>query len=94
MFKANNQPELFTFENQLLNNEQQKVLEKTPESALIKNENKYYILVLSKYVNDKYEFTKQEVSFEREQNNFVEILNNNTKEQVLIKGLYYLNINE
>jgi hypothetical protein len=61
---------------------------------LIKNENKYYILVLSKYVNDKYEFTKQEVSFEREQNNFVEILNNNTKEQVLIKGLYYLNINE
>gem|GEM_PF-7044636 len=70
----------------MLNNEQQKVLEKTPESALIKNENKYCILVLSKYVNDKYEFTKQEVSFEREQNNFVEILNNNTKEQVLIKA--------
>jgi hypothetical protein len=33
MFKANNQPELFTFENQLLNNEQQKGLEKTPEKA-------------------------------------------------------------
>jgi len=33
MFKANNQPELFVFENQLLNNEQQKVLEKTPEKA-------------------------------------------------------------
>ncbi len=33
MFKANNQPELFTFENQLLNNEQQNVLEKTPEKA-------------------------------------------------------------
>jgi hypothetical protein len=33
MFKANNQPELFTFENQLLNNEQQQLLEKTPEKA-------------------------------------------------------------
>ncbi len=33
MFKANNQPELFTLEKQLLNNEHQKVLEKTPEKA-------------------------------------------------------------
>jgi hypothetical protein len=33
MFKASNQPGLFTFENQLLNNEQQQPLEKTPEKA-------------------------------------------------------------
>jgi len=33
MFKANNQPELFTFERQLLDNEQQKLLEKTPEKT-------------------------------------------------------------
>lgn len=33
MFKTNNQPELFTFETQLLDNEQQKALEKTPEKV-------------------------------------------------------------
>lgn len=33
MFKANNQPGLFTFETQLLDNEQRKLLEKTPEKA-------------------------------------------------------------
>ena len=34
MFKANNQPDLFTFKPQLLDNEQQKLLEKkTPEKA-------------------------------------------------------------
>ena len=33
MFKANNQPGLFSFETQLLDNEQQKLLEKTPEKA-------------------------------------------------------------
>lgn len=33
MFKANNQLDLFTFESQLIDNEQQKLLEKTPEKA-------------------------------------------------------------
>ncbi|MEA3317748.1 MAG: transposase [Bacteroidota bacterium] len=33
MFKTNNQPDLFTFETQILNNEQQKLLDKTPEKA-------------------------------------------------------------
>jgi len=33
MFKTNNQPELFTLERQLLDNEQQQLLEKTPEKA-------------------------------------------------------------
>lgn len=33
MFKANDQPDLFSFENQLLDNEQQKLLKKTPEKA-------------------------------------------------------------
>lgn len=33
MFKANNQPDLFTFETQLLDNEQQELLSKTPEKA-------------------------------------------------------------
>jgi len=31
MFKPNNQPYLFTFQNQILNNEQQKLLGKEPE---------------------------------------------------------------
>jgi len=33
MFKENNQPEIFSFENQLLDNEQQRLLEKTQEKA-------------------------------------------------------------
>jgi hypothetical protein len=33
MSKTNNQTELFTFERQLLDNEQQQFLEKTPEKA-------------------------------------------------------------
>lgn len=33
MFKANNQPDLFRFETQLLNDEQRNLLEKTPEKA-------------------------------------------------------------
>jgi len=33
MSKTNNQPDLFTFETQILNNEQQKLLDKTPEKA-------------------------------------------------------------
>jgi hypothetical protein len=33
MFKTNNQPKLFTFEKQLLDNEQRLLLEKTPEKA-------------------------------------------------------------
>jgi len=33
MFKANNQPSLFSFETQLLDNEQQKLLETTPGKA-------------------------------------------------------------
>jgi hypothetical protein len=36
MFKANNQQEIFTFENQLLDNEQQMLLEKTPEKVFYK----------------------------------------------------------
>ena len=50
MFRANNQPELFGFETQLLNNEQQRLLEKTPEKAFYNlifsniNENDYKVL--------------------------------------------------
>ncbi len=65
-----------------------------PKSAVIKTENKYYILVLSKQENDKYVFEKQEVRIGREQNDFIEILDTNIEEQILIKGGYYLNLNE
>ncbi len=41
MFKANNQPDLFTFETQLLDNEQRKLLGKTPEKA-------FYNLIFTK----------------------------------------------
>jgi hypothetical protein len=50
MFKANNQSELFSFQNQLLDNEQQKILDKTPEKAFYNivfssiNENDYKVL--------------------------------------------------
>lgn len=50
MYKANNQPDLFTFETQLLDNEQQKLLEKTPEKAFYNliftniNESDYKVL--------------------------------------------------
>ena len=50
MFKSNHQPDLFTFESQLLDNEQQKLLEKTPEKAFYNivfsniNENDYKVL--------------------------------------------------
>jgi len=50
MFKANNQPELFSFQSQLLDNEQQTLLEKTPEKAFYNivftniNENDYKVL--------------------------------------------------
>jgi len=50
MFKTNNQAELFTFEKQLLDNEQQQLLEKTPEKAFYNiifshiNESDYKVL--------------------------------------------------
>jgi len=50
MFKPNNQSDLFTFETQLLDNEQQKLLEKTPEKAFFNliftniNESDYKVL--------------------------------------------------
>jgi len=50
MFKANNQPEIFTFETQLLDNEQKILLKKTPEKAFYNivftniNENDYKVL--------------------------------------------------
>ena len=50
MFKANNQQDLFTFENQLLDNEQQELLNKTPEKAFFNliftniNESDYKVL--------------------------------------------------
>jgi len=64
------------------------------KSAVINAENKYYILVLTKTNNDKYIFEKQEVIIGIEQNNFVEILENITTNQILIQGGYYLNLNE
>ncbi len=47
MFKANNQPDLFTFETQLLDNEQRKLLEKTPEKA-------FYNLIFTNIKEDDY----------------------------------------
>jgi len=54
MFKVNNQPELFSFESQLLDNEQLKSLNKTPEKAFHDliftniNESDYKVLFSSK----------------------------------------------
>ena len=47
MFKANNQADLFTFETQLLDNEQQMLLDKTPEKA-------FYNLIFSNIKEDDY----------------------------------------
>lgn len=54
MFKTNNQQDLFTFENQLLDNEQQELLNKTPEKAFFNliftniNESDYKVLFSEK----------------------------------------------
>lgn len=47
MFKANNQSDLFSFETQLLDNEQQKLLKKTPEKA-------FYNLIFTNINEDDY----------------------------------------
>jgi len=51
MFKTNNQPELFTFERQLLDNEQQQLLEKTPEKA-------FYNIVFTNINESDYKVTR------------------------------------
>jgi len=47
MFKVNNQPDLFSFESQLLDNEQKELLGKTPEKA-------FYNLIFSNIKEDDY----------------------------------------
>ncbi len=51
MFKTNNQPELFTFEKQLLDNEQRLLLEKTPEKA-------FYNIVFTNINENDYKVTR------------------------------------
>jgi cobalt-zinc-cadmium efflux system membrane fusion protein len=65
-----------------------------PKSALIKSENKYYVLTLSKQDKDKYIFTKNEVSIGRENNEFFEILENQINGLILIKGGYNITLDE
>ncbi len=65
-----------------------------PKSAIIKAENKYYILVFRKKGTDKYIFAKQEVHIGREQYDYIEIVENVKEEQILVYGGYYINLNE
>lgn len=64
-----------------------------PQSAIIKSDNKNYILILKKQEKNTFVFVKREVQIGREQNDFVEIVDQNIVEDVLIKGGYYLSLN-
>ena len=68
MFKVNNQPNLFSFESQLLDKEQSVLLGKTPEKAFYNlifsniKENDYRVLLVSKRVKTMH-FSASRFSF-------------------------------
>lgn len=65
-----------------------------PKSAIIKSKNNYFILVLSKQLNDRYIFKKQPVSIGREFKDYFEIINDRIDGMILIKGVYFIGLDE
>lgn len=57
-----------------------------PESAVIKSESRYFILILNKENENNYEFTKQEIKPGRTYNGFIEIPALNINGKILIRG--------
>lgn len=65
-----------------------------PKSALVRTENKHYILALKNKDSDKYVFIKQIVVIGRDYKDYIEIIDNNIDGLLLTKGGYNININE
>lgn len=63
-----------------------------PNDAIIKTDTGYAVLVLDKQENNNYYFRKVDIESGRKNNNFSEILNEQLKGKILIKGTYNINI--
>ncbi len=63
-----------------------------PSDAIVKTDTGYAILVLDKQENNNYYFRKVDIESGRKNNNFSEILNDQLKGKILIKGTYNINI--
>ncbi|HNV52595.1 MAG TPA: HlyD family secretion protein, partial [Tenuifilaceae bacterium] len=63
-----------------------------PSDAIIKTESGNAVLVLDKQENNNYYFRKVDIESGRKNNNFSEILNEQLKGKILIKGTYNINI--
>lgn len=62
--------------------------------AILKAENKYYLLVLDKMDEESYSFKKIEVKIGESNDRFTEIHSPNIEAEVLTKGAYYINLEE
>jgi len=63
-----------------------------PSSAIIKNENGYFILILNKQENDKYFFNTVEVKIGRQYKGYTEINAPKIDGQILINGIYNISL--
>ncbi|MPN26237.1 hypothetical protein SDC9_173661 [bioreactor metagenome] len=59
-----------------------------PIEAIIKSGNKHYILTLAKESDNKYFFNKIEVKIGRQNSKYVEFLNYNSNDKIIVKGTY------
>ena len=64
------------------------------KSAVIKSDNKHYIFVLEKDMEDKYLFKKQEITIGREDKDYFEIMNPPIQGLILKDNVYHLNVSE
>lgn len=62
--------------------------------AILKAENKYYVLVLDKEDEERYYFKKTEVKIGESNDEFTEIHSPEIVAEVLTKGAYYINLEE
>ena len=61
-----------------------------PDAAIVKTENKTYVLTLVKKDNESYYFTKKEIKTGNSANGFTELIKNDTSKVYLTKGAYNL----
>jgi len=63
-----------------------------PDEALIKSDADYFVLVLDKQADGRYVFTPANVSINRRQNGYTELLGPSLTGQLLVKGAYGLGL--
>jgi cobalt-zinc-cadmium efflux system membrane fusion protein len=63
-----------------------------PSAAIIKNEDKNYILVLNKKENENYYFDKVEVKIGRQHQGFSEIPEAKIEGEIIVKGVYNISL--